>query len=97
MVLGMSIGTALQFANKIHHPLATDLITRSGIDGHRCKIVTSHMTIKTIPVRIGLRLRSEASLFEIWRQQTVAIILQQRLDIQVTRRLQRTFQQGDIP
>ena len=96
MVLHVGIGTGLQFADHILHALATFRIACSGIHSHRRQIMTTHMAIESVPVRIGLFLRSQTCLLEIRCQQTVAVVLQQRLDVQVAGLLQRTVEQGDI-
>ena len=96
VVLGVGIGTELQLADHILHALAALVIARSGIDGHCRQIVTAHMAVQSVPVGIGLCPRLQARLLAIGCQQTVAVVLQQRPYVQVTRPLQRTVQQGYI-
>ena len=96
VVLRIGIGTALQLTDHILHPLTTRLAACGGIEGHRRQIVTSHVSVQTVPVGIGFGLRRQSGLFVIGCQQTVAVVLQQRLDIQVARLLQRTVRQDHI-
>ena len=74
----------------------SELMFDSRIDGQRREIMAAHMSVETIPVGIALRLRSQTSLLEIRSQQAVAVVLQQRPDVQVAGLFQRTVEQGDI-
>ena len=96
MVAGIGIGTSLQLADEIFHPLLAGLIAHSRIDGHRREIMAAHMSVETIPVGIALRLRGQTCLLEIGSQQAVAVVLQQRLDVQVAGLFQWAVEQGDI-
>ena len=96
MVLGVGIGTGLQFANPILHTFPTLLTARSGIHGQRRQIVTTHMTVQSGPVRIQLTLRLQSGLLEERCQQSVVVVLQQHFDVQVAGPLQRTVEQGNI-
>ena len=51
------------------------------------------MTVQSVPVRVGLGLRFQSCLLAVGSQQSVAVVLQQGLDVQVARFLQRTVQQ----
>ena len=57
VILGICIGTSLQFADPVFHTLAALFITSSGIDSHSCKIVSAHVSVKSVPVGIRLTLR----------------------------------------
>ena len=96
MVLRVGFGTGLQFADEIVHPLLALCIACGSIDGHRRQIVTTNMTVKTIPVRIRLPFGGKTCLLEVRCQQSVAVILQQCLDIQVAGLLQRTVEQRHV-
>ena len=96
MVLGIGIGTTLQLADPVFHALAALLRARSGINGHGRQVVTAHVSVQSVPVRVRLAFRRQSGLLQIGSQQTVVIILQQHADIQVACLLQRTVQQGDV-
>ena len=96
MVLSVGIGTCLQFTDKIFHSLSASFIAHRRIDGHRREIMATYMTVKTIPVGIAFRFWSQSCFLEIRSQQTVAVVLQQCLDVQVTSFFQGTFEQGYI-
>ena len=92
VVLGVGIGTELQLANHILHAPTALLIARSGILGHCRQIVTTHVSVEPVPVGIGFGTRLQSCLFTVGSQQAVAIVLQQRLDIQVACMFQRTVE-----
>ena len=96
MVLGIGVGTGLQFADKVFHALLAFCAARRGIDGHRRQVVTAHVTVQSVPVAIALALWRQSRLLQVGRQQPVAVVLQQRLDVQVAGLLQRSVQQGYI-
>ena len=96
VVLRIGVGTALQLADEVVHALFTLFAARSSIDGHRRQIVATHVSVQSVPVAIRLPLRCQPSLLQIRCQQAVAVVLQQRLDVQVACPLQRTVQQRYI-
>ena len=93
LVLGIGIGTALQLADPIFQAFLTLLAACSGIDSHRRQIVSTDVTVQSVPVRIRLTLRRQSGLLQVWCQQTVVVVLQQYANIQVTGLLQRSVQQ----
>ena len=96
MVFVVGIGTLLQFAYHVFHALAAFIAARGGIDGHGRQVVASHVSVESVPVGIGLRLRLQSGLFAVGSQQTVTVVFQQGLDVQVACMFQRTVKQGDI-
>ena len=96
VVLHVGISTNLQLADHVFHASAAFVVTRGSVDGHSRQVVTPHMAVQPVPVGIGLGLRRQACLLIIRCQQAVAVVLQQRLDVQVACLLQRTVQQGYI-
>ena len=97
MVLHVGIGTELQFADHVFHAVVTLLIACGGIHGHRRQVVTTHMTVQSVPVRIGLGTRLQSRFLAVGCQQTVTVVLQQCPYVQVSRFLQRTIQESDVP
>ena len=93
MVFLIRLCTLGNFTDHILHAAATFLITRGGIDRHRGEIVTTHVSVQAIPVWIGLGFRFQTSLFSEGCQQTVAIVLQESLDVKVTGMLQWAVEQ----
>ena len=85
MVLDVGIGTELQFTDHVLHAAATLLIARGGIHSHRRQVVTTHVAVEPVPVGIGLGSWFQPRLLAVGRQQTVNIVLQQRLNVQVAR------------
>ena len=96
VVLRIGIGTGFQFADEILHTLLALSVARGGIDSHRRQIMAAHVSVESVPVRIRLSFRRQSRFFEIRCQQSVAVILQQRLDVQVAGLLQRTVEQLHI-
>ena len=96
VVLPIGIGTRLQLADHILHATEALRVAHRRVHGQRRQVVTAHMAVESLPIGIGLGFRLEPGLLAIGREQTVAVILQQRLDVQVARLLQRTVKQGDI-
>ena len=96
MVLGIGVGTALQFADPIFHALAALFTARSGIDGHRRQVVSAHVTVKPVPVGVGLGFWRQSGLFQIGCQQTVIVVLQKGLDVQIASLLQRSVQECHV-
>ena len=97
MVLGIGIGTGLQFTDPIVESLLTLLAARSGIEGKGRQIMSAHMSVESVPVRIRLSFRGKSCLLKIRCQQTVVIVLHQYTDIQVAGLFQRSVEQSHIP
>ena len=81
VILGVSIGTCLQFADHIFHQFAALFTACCGIDGHGCQVMSTYVSVKSVPVRERWLLRGESGLLEERGQQAVNIILQQRFDV----------------
>ena len=96
MVFSIGIGATLQLANPVLHALTAGLRARSSIHGQRRQIVATHVTVQSCPVRIQLTLRRQSGFLQEGCQQSVVVVLQQHLYVQVACLLQRTVQQCDV-
>ena len=98
MILRMSSVDRLKFAEHIFHPFAAFLIGSSSIVHSHCrKVMTGDMPVQTVPVGIWIGFHIQSCFFSVRSKQTVHIIFHENLQIQITGRLQRTFQQFHIP
>lgn len=88
MILPIRRGTLGNLADHVLHTAAAFFIACGGIDSHCCQIMTSYVTVQSVPVRIGLGFGFQTSLFSEGCQQTIAVILQESLDVEVTGVLQ---------
>ena len=93
MILGIGIGTFLQFGNHIFHALAAVLVALSGIDGEGSEVVAADVAVKSVPVRIRLGLRLESGLLAVRGEQSVGVILEKRLDVEVAGMFQHAVEQ----
>ena len=96
MALIVCIKDQLEFGYHIFHALAALLIACGRIDGKGRQIMSAHMSVQSIPVRIRRFARLQACLLAIRGQHTVAIIFQEHLHIQVAGMLQWSVQKGDV-
>ena len=92
VVTGVGIGTFLQFSNHIFHALAALFVARGCIQGHGGQVMAAHVSVESVPVRIGWGLGCQTCLLAVGGKQAVAVILQQGLDVQVAGVLQRTIE-----
>ena len=76
MVFLIRLGTLRNLTDHILHAAATFLISRGSIDSHRREIVATHVSVQSIPVRVGLGFGFQTCLLAIGCQQTVTVILQ---------------------
>jgi hypothetical protein len=58
--------------------------------------MSTHMTVEAVPVRVGLGLGRESSLLAVRSKQTVAVILEKSMDVEVACILERTVKQSDV-
>ena len=65
MVLGIGIGTGLQFTDPVVEALLALLTACGGIDSQGRQVVSTHVTIQSVPVGIRLSLRCQSCLLEI--------------------------------
>ena len=96
MVFHVGIGTRLQFGDHVFHPPAAFFAAHRGVHRHGCQVVAAHVAVQAVPVGIGRRLRLQAGLLAVRGQQAVAVILEQRPDVQVAGMLQRPVQQRHV-
>ena len=90
VVLRIGIGTGLQFIDPVVESLLALLAACGGIDSQGRQVVSTHVTIQSVPIGIRLPLRCQSGLLEIRCQQPIVVVLHQHTDIQVASLLQRS-------
>ena len=96
MIPGVRLGTLLQLADDVLHTPAALLVARSRIHRHSRQVVSPHMPVEPVPVGIGLGLGRQPRLLPIGGKQTVAVILEQRSDVQLLRPPERSVKKRHI-
>ena len=98
IAVAVCVLTTLKLRDHIVHTFLKLRNTCSGImDGECRKIMSADMSVKPIPAREAFSLGSETCLLEIWGKQPVRVILQKHMHIEVTRMLERTVKQLNVP
>ena len=96
MVFGICVGTFLQLGNHVFHALAALVVALCGIDGEGSEVVAADVSVKTVPVGVGLALRLKAGLLAVGGEQAVDVVLEQRLDVEVAGMFQHAVEQCHV-
>ena len=91
MVLQVCLGALSHFTDDVFHAFSAFLITRCSIDSHRREVVSTHVSVQSVPVGIAFGFQFQSSFLAIGCHQSVAIVLQKCLDVEVTSMLERTI------
>ena len=96
VALVVGLGAKIQLLEHVFHSSATLLVACSGIYCEGRQIVSSHVSVEAVPVRIGGLSRFKPGFLAIGSEHSIAVIFQKCFDVQVTSFFQRTVEQLDV-